>query len=150
MTKQRDPMASPAQRNYLLATLALILSAVLLISCNSTNPNNGRVLASVAVTPATADGQSSPAGVVFTATGTFSLPPISAPLTFTAPYTGQFVVDNPTNPPTTIANIVATGTGTITVQCASGATGTVFVSASALANNGTSTLVSASGQLTCP
>jgi hypothetical protein len=129
---------------------ALVLIACLLNSCGSTNPNNGRVLTSISVTPTTADGQSNPNGVVFTATGTFSLPPLSVPLTFAAPYTGQFVVDNPTNPPATIANIVSTGTGTITVQCATGATGTVFITASALANNSAGTVISGNAQLTCP
>jgi hypothetical protein len=135
-------------RRRLLAAFALTVFFAVVISCSSGNPNIGRVLTSVTVTPATADGESSPEGVVFTATGTFSLPPFSAPLTFAAPYGGTFTVDSPSG--TTIANIVSTGTGTITVQCVSGASGTVFVSASALANNGTATLVSASGQLTCP
>jgi hypothetical protein len=137
------------QRRPVVATLALISLAVIGISCgSSSNPNLGRVLTSVTVTPLTADGQSSPNGVVFTATGTFSLPPVNAVLTFAAPYSGQFVVDNPTG--TTIATAVSSGTGTVTVQCTAGATGNVFVTASALANNGTTTVVSGSGQLTCP
>lgn len=137
---------------YAIAALALLLLSALAISCGSSgDPNFGRVLTSVTVTPATADAQNSSTGqVVFTATGNFSLPPFSAPLTFAAPYSGQFAVENPTSPPSTIATIVATGTGTVTVQCAPGASGTVFVSASALANNGTTTLISGSGQLTCP
>ena len=138
--------ANPMRVRQLFALLALFSTAALLVSCGSSgNPNTGRVLISVAVTPATADGQSSPNGVVFTATGTFSLPPITAPLNFAAPYAGQFVIDN-----TSVATIVATGTGTITVQCVSGTSGTVFATAGALANNGTSTMVSGSGRLTCP
>jgi 2-methylaconitate cis-trans-isomerase PrpF len=133
---------------HVIGLLGPALLGVGLLSCGSSNPNIGRVLTSVTVTPASADGHSNPNGVVFTATGTFSLPPFSAPLTFAAPYSGQFVVDNPTG--TTIANITTTGTGTITVQCATGASGTVFVNASALANNGTSTLISGNAQLTCP
>ena len=86
--------------------------------------------------------------VVFTATGTFSLPPYSGPLTFVAPYVGQFVVDNPTG--TTMATVVANGNGTVTVQCAAGASGSVPVTASASANNGSTLVVSGSGQLTCP
>ena len=133
----------------LLATLALILLAPGLISCSSSKPNIGRVLTSIAVTPPTADAANSPNGqVVFAATGTFSLPPFTAPLTFTAPYAGQFVVDNPVG--TTIATVVATGAGTVAVQCASGASGSVYVTASAFANNGTQMVVSGSGQLTCP
>ena len=98
-----------------MAGLALLVIATSILSCGSSNPNVGRVLTSVSVTPESADGQSSPSGTVFTATGTFSLPPFSAALTFAAPYAGQFVVDNP--PGTTIATITATGTGTVTVQC---------------------------------
>ena len=139
-------------RDYLVAAFVLLLVlAAGAASCGSSgNPNIGRVLTSVTVTPPVADGHGNPNGVVFTAMGTFSLPPFSAPLTFAAPYAGQFAVDNPTNPPATIATIVATGTGTVTVQCAAGASGTVFINASALANNGTTTLISGSGQFTCP
>ncbi len=129
----------------------LLALAALLSSCSSSNPNVGRVLYSIAVTPATADAQTFPNGqVVFTATGSYSLAPSPAPLTFTAPYAGQFIVANPTNPPETIATIVATGNSTITVQCASGASGTVPVVATASANNLAGTVVSGSAQLTCP
>jgi hypothetical protein len=86
--------------------------------------------------------------VVFTATGTFSLPPTPSPVSFVAPYSGQFSVDNPTSG--TIATVVASGPGTVTVQCAAGAAGTVNVVASASANNSTNTIISGSGQLTCP
>ncbi len=135
-------------RRSLLTSFALI-GAACLISCATSNPNIGRVLLSISVTPATADAQTYSNGqVVFTATGTFSLPPTPAPVTFTAPYSGQFVVDNPTSG--AIANVISTGTGTLTVQCVAGASGTVGVAASALANNGTSTLISGNAQLTCP
>jgi len=101
------------------------------------------------VTPKTADAQNSPNGqVVFTATGTFSLPPYSGLLTFAAPYSGQFVVDNPTN--TNIATVVSSGTGTVTVQCSTGASGRVYITATSSANNGSTITVSGSGQLTCP
>jgi hypothetical protein len=135
-------------RNSLL-WFAPILLAPGLISCGSSNPNIGRVLTSIAITPQKADALNSASGqVVFTATGTFSLPPLTAPLNFTPPYAGQFVVNNPAG--TIIAAVVATGTGTITVQCASGAAGTVFVTASAFANNGTPSVITGSAQLTCP
>jgi hypothetical protein len=147
-TRRGDFISLQLYFRFLAAVLALIVLAAGMISCASNNPNLGRVLTSVSVTPEFADGQSSPDGTVFTATGTFSLPPINAPLTFAAPYGGQFVVDNPTG--STIATIIATGTGTVTVQCVSGATGSVFVSASAAANNDTPTVVSADAQLTCP
>jgi hypothetical protein len=142
------PMPS---RRWLLAIFVVILLASALISCGSSNPNIGRVLTSIAVTPQTADARNFSHGqVVFTATGTFSLPPFTSPLTFTAPYSGQFIVDNPSN--TTIATVVSTGTptGTVTVQCAAATSGSVSVSATASANNGSTLVVSGSGQLTCP
>ena len=126
-------------RHWLLASCVLILLAAGLISCGSSNQSIGRVLTSIVVTPQTADAESSPIGqVVFTATGTFSLPP----------YSGQFVVNNPTN--ATIATVVSNGTGTVTVQCAPTASGSVYVTATASANNGSTLVVSGSGQLTCP
>jgi len=137
------------------STITIAVSTLLLVvlgmtSCGSSaNPNLGRVLTGITVTPATADAQSFANGqVVFTATGTFSLPPTPAPVPFLAPYAGQFVVDNPSN--STIATVVGQGNGTVTVQCAAGAAGTVFVVASASANNGSTIVVSGSGQLTCP
>jgi len=138
----------PLRLSSLSALLLMFLSAGL-TCCGSSNQTIGRVLTSIAVTPQSADAQSSPNGqVVFTATGTFSLPPYTGPLTFVAPYAGQFVVNNPTG--TTIATEVSSGTGTVTVQCAAGASGTVAVTASASANNGSTLVVSGSGQLTCP
>jgi len=119
------------------------------MSCASVNPNSGRVLTAINVTPTTADASQFPNGqVTFTATGQFSLPPLSGPVTFTAPYTGQFIVANPTNQ--TIANIVSTGTGTVTVQCVAGASASVDVVATAAANNGTQTTVTAQARLGCP
>jgi hypothetical protein len=136
-------------RHSLLAYAVLLLLAAGLISCGSSNQTIGRVLTSIAVTPQTADAQSSPNGqVVFAATGTFSLPPYTGPLTFVAPYAGQFVVNNPTN--ATIATVVSSGAGTVTVQCASGGSGSVAVTATASANNGSTLVVSGSGQLTGP
>ena len=134
---------------YACVVFVLIALACILSSCSSSNPNMGRVLTSIAVQPTAADAQHFTNGqVVFTATGTFSLPPFSAPLTFTAPYAGSFTVDNPSG--NTIANIVSTSTGAITVQCVSGVSGIVFISATANANNNMGTVVSGSGELTCP
>jgi hypothetical protein len=134
---------------HTIALFAAALIAACATSCATSNPNTDRVLTSISVTPATADAQQFPNGqVTFTATGAFSLPPLSGPVSFAAPYTGYFVVDPPNNQ--TIANVVSTGNGTITVQCVSGASGTVEVVAAASANNGTSTTVSANAQLTCP
>jgi hypothetical protein len=135
-------------RRSLLALFALIAVAACLISCSTANPNIGRVLTSISVTPATADAKNSNGQVVFTATGTFSLPPSPAPVIFTAPYSGQFVVDNPVMG--AVANVIATGTGTVTVQCVAGESGTVAVTANASANNGSSQVVSGSAELTCP
>ena len=127
----------------------LLAIAFAAISCSSGNPDIGRVLLSISVTPATTDAQTYPNGqVVFTATGTFSLPPTPAPVTFAAPYAGEFVVNNPAN--STIANVVSNGAGTITVQCVSGAVGTVPVVATAAANNAMGAVISGSAQLTCP
>jgi hypothetical protein len=136
-------------RHPVLLSLVLTLSALALVSCSSTNPNTDRALISITVAPETADAQNYPNGqVVFTATGVFNTSPLTGPVISGPPYSGQFTVDNPAQ--TTIATIVATGTSSVTVQCAAGASGTVGVVISAFANNGTSTTVSASGQLTCP
>jgi hypothetical protein len=136
-------------RRPVLLLFPIALLALPLISCNSVNPNSGRVLTAITVTPTAADAVNSPNGqVTFTATGQFSLPPLSGPVTFQSPYSGSFSVANPLNQ--TIANVVATGTGTVTVQCVSNVTGSVEVVASASANNGTQTIVTGQGMLTCP
>jgi hypothetical protein len=151
-TKDRWSDLNELMDRRVIISLALLGAiAVLVSSCSSSNPNIGRVLYSISVTPATADAQNFPGGqVLFTATGSYSLAPTPAPLTFAAPYAGEFVVSNPTNPPATIATVVTTGNSTVTVQCASGAAGTVAVVASASANNGTDTVITGSGELTCP
>ena len=136
-------------RNLFAGLAAITFAAVALVSCPSSNPNASRVLISIAVTPTTANAATYPNGqVIFTATGTFSLPPIIAPLSFTAPYTGSFEVENPGSQ--TIATIIATGTGTITVQCAPRAAGNVNITASAASNNQSGTVVTGNAQLTCP
>lgn len=139
-------------RRVILVFNALLIGfAALLSSCSSNNPNIGRVLYSISVTPATADAQNFPNGqVVFTASGSYSVAPSPGPLISTAPYNGQFVVANPTNPPATIATVVSMGNSTVTVQCASGESGTAAVVATANANNGTNTVITGSAQLTCP
>lgn len=141
-------MRGPSRWSLAIATITL---GVMLTSCASNPPDQGRLLLSISVTPATADAAAYPSGqVTFTATGTFSVAPTPAPLPSTPPYTGQFIVSNPTNPPLTIANIIATGHSTVTAQCVSGVTGTVPIIASASANNGTQILITGSAQLTCP
>ena len=125
------------------------LIALPLISCNSVNPNSGRILTAITVTPTAANAVNYPNGqVTFTSTGRFSLPPLSGPVTFESPYSGSFSVANPSNQ--TIANVVATGTGTVTVQCVANGSASVEVVASASANNGTQTVVTGQGTLTCP
>ena len=135
-------------RRPVLAILGIALASPH-VACNSVNPNSGRVLTAIAVSPTNADAVNYANGqVTFTATGQFSLPPLSGPVIFQSPYSGSFSVANPSNQ--TVANIVATGPGTVTVQCVSNVTGSVEVIASAAANNGTQTVVTAQGTLTCP
>ena len=136
------------RRPSLLAFLIPLL-ALLVISYNSVNPNSDRVLTAITVAPTAADAVNSPNGqVTFTATGQFSLPPLSGPVTFQSPYSGSFSVANPYNQ--TIANVAANGTGTVIVQCVSNVTGSVEIIASASANDGTQTVVTGQGTLTCP
>jgi len=134
-------------RFLLICTVAFL--GFTLASCASSNPNSFRVLTAITVTPTKADASTYLNGqVTFTATGQFNIPPLTGPVTFTAPYNGQFIVANPSNQ--TVANIVSTGTGTVTVQCVSGVSASVDVVATASANNGTATTVTAQGQITCP
>jgi len=134
------------RRPSLLATLGLAFIAVVMISCATPNPNFGRILTSIVVT---ADPQKSQNGQVFTATGTFSQAPFSAPVPSTPPYSGKFFVDT-TATNQVIATIVTSGSGTATVQCISGMSGTVNVGDVASANNGTPTTVTGLAQITCP
>ena len=132
-----------------LAIFAVLFLSSALISCASSNPNSFRVLTAITVTPSSADASTYPNGqVTFAATGQFNLPPLSGPVTFTPPYSGEFIVDNPSNQ--TVANITSTGNGTVTVQCVDGVSASVDVVATASANNLTGTIVNAQGQLICP
>ncbi len=137
------------RRTPLFPALGPVLLAIAMTSCGATIPNAGRVLLSIVVTPAYADAKDFQGQVVFTATGTFSVAPSPALVTFAIPYTGGFVVA-PNASDQVIASVVATGTATATVQCVAGMSGTVEVGATALANNGTSTTVSGAAQITCP
>ena len=138
------------RRHPLLAALGPVLLAIAMTSCGSPSiPNAGRVLLAITVTPAAADAQQFGGQVVFTANGTFSVAPSPAPVTFVAPYTGGFAVA-PNSSNQAIATIVATGSGTATVQCLASMSGTVEVGATASANNGTSITVSGIAQITCP
>ena len=137
-------------RNWrLTAAIILPVLAGALLSCGNTNSNTYRALIAVSIAPEIADAQSYPNGqVVFTATGTFNVSPLTGPVPSTKPYNAQFGVANPV--PNTIATIVSTGPSSVTVECAAGASGTVTVFDSASANNGTSTLVTGQSLLTCP
>jgi hypothetical protein len=148
MLPMKVTIVSRAHRRHpLLAALGLALIAFLMISCATPNPNFGRILLSISVTP---DSQKSQNGqVVFTATGTFNQAPFSALVPSTPPYSGKFFVDT-TATNQVIATIVSSGSGTATVQCISGMSGTVEVGNIASANNGTSTTVTGLAQITCP
>lgn len=105
-----------------------------------------RVLLAISVTPVTADAQNYSNGQVqFVASGTFSQSPSPGPLTFTPPYTGDFTVSD-----SSIANIVSTGTASVTVECDAGASGSVNIVATASSNGGPVTNVVGKAQLTCP
>lgn len=132
------------RRHPVLAALGLAFLAVGMISCGSSDPNFDRILLSIAVTPATANGQA-----VYTANGTFNQSPFSVPVPSTPPYSGTFFVDTtPANQ--VIATIVSQKNGAANVQCVAGMSGTVSVGAIASANNGTSTTVSGFAQIKCP
>jgi hypothetical protein len=144
-------LGKPIVSRQLSVIVAVSLTALAgcLLSCATGNPNLARILTSITVTPATANAEDFPNGqVVFTAAGTFNVSPTPAPVSSNPPYAGQFVVDNPVTGP--IANVIATGNGTATVQCVAGTTGTVDITMSAFANNGTSIIVTGSAALTCP
>jgi hypothetical protein len=138
------------RRHPLLAALGLALIAVLMISCATPNPNFGRVLLSISVTPATADAQTFPNGeVLYSAKGTFNQEPFTVLVPSTPPYSVQFNVGT-TITNQVIATVVTQKLGTAAVQCVTGMSGTVSVGATALANNGTSTTVTGLAQITCP
>ena len=57
---------------------ALILMAAVVAGCGGSVMNNGRMLQTLTVTPASADAQSFPGGKVqFTVTGTFNMAPVT-------------------------------------------------------------------------
>src|SRR5260370_23720030 len=141
-------VSMPDRKNVM--TIFFIVTMIFqTVGCGTSSST--RVLQLIAVTPSTADAQSfSSSQVQFTATGTFSKSPSPAPVTFVAPYSGSWVVSDPT-----IATLVGTGTGTATFQCVAGASGTVTITAAASTNaatgtGATSTMVQGTASLTCP
>jgi len=130
--------------------MALMLLAVAGCGANSNMMdqmmNSNRVLQSMTVAPATADGQNFMNGqVAFTAMGTFSKPPSPAMVNFMAPFSGGWSVSNQN-----IATIDQNGMA----QCVHEAVGTVMVTAQASSNaagpGAMSTAVTATATLTCP
>jgi len=128
----------------------LVLAAAVTLACGS---SASRTLQSVSITPASADAQNYPRGLVqFTATGTYAAPP--SPVTpLTATWGACDLSGNITSQVSVSANGVA--------QCASGAVGTYKVWAFDFNATGPTCLVeSACGQgcgrvtgtaqLTCP
>jgi hypothetical protein len=114
-------------------------------ACGSSSTQN-RVLTSMSVSPANADASNFANGQVqFTATGTFTMPPSPAPVTFTAPYSGSWLSSD-----SNIATISQQGLA----QCVSGASGSVTINAVASSNSahGTqmSTAVQGTATLNCP
>jgi hypothetical protein len=136
-------------RTKVMTVLFIVALVFQTVGCGTSNSN--RVLQSMAVTPRTADAQSAPNGQVqFTATGTFSKAPSPSPVTFVAPYSGSWLISDPS-----IATLVGTGTGTATFQCVAGASGVVTITAIASTNaatgtGATSTMVKGTASLTCP
>jgi len=133
--------------NYLFK-MGLLAVLFTIIGCNAMNPNmmnSNRMLMSMTVAPAMANGGNSMNGQVqFTATGNFSRPPSPAPVTFMAPFSGGWSVSN-----MDIATINQNGMA----QCMH--TGMVTVTAQASSNSTSmpgamSTAVTATATLTCP
>jgi len=77
-------------------SVVLILTAAIVAGCGGSTMNNGRMLQSLTVTPASADAQNFPGGKVqFTATGTFNM----APTTVMSPPV-IWSIQNPSGMPT--------------------------------------------------
>jgi hypothetical protein len=132
-----------------LLTICIVTTLIFQTLGCGTSSSSNRVLQSIAVTPATADAQNSNGQVQFTATGTFSKAPLSAPVTFAAPYSGSWLADP------AMATLVGTGTGFATFSCVGGASGVVTITATASTNaatgtGATATTVSGTASLTCP
>ena len=135
-------------RTLFLFSPALVLSLLALAGCGAMNTdmmNSNRMLMSMTVAPAAANGMNFAMGQVqFTAMGTFSRPPSPAQVTFMAPFSGGWSVSD-----MNIATINQNGMA----QCMH--TGMVTVTAQASTNSTSmpgamSTAVSATATLTCP
>jgi len=137
----------------MLSLLALVAASAVVLSCGSNSSSTHR-LQSITLSPASADAQNLPSGMVqFTATGEYNSPPlIVTPLPATWGVCYQF---QPTN------EISVTNNGL--AHCASGAVGTYTVWASdpmdlppgtyacpAETACGGGCTITATAQLTCP
>ena len=135
-------------RTLFLFSPLLTLSLLALAGCGANNNmmmNQDRMLMSMTVAPAAANGMNFAMGQVqFTAMGTFSRPPSPAQVTFMAPFSGGWSVSD-----MNIATINQNGMA----QCMH--TGTVTVAAQASTNSTSrpgamSTAITATATLTCP
>ena len=138
----------------ILSLLVLVAASVFALSCGRSSSSSHR-LQSITLTPATADAQDFPNGMVqFTATGQYDTPPMAVtPLSATwGVCASQF---QPTN------EVSVTNTGV--AHCASGAVGTYtvwandpadlppgFYTCTAETACGGGCVIQASAQLTCP
>lgn len=107
-----------------LFSLGVFLAACFILSCGANqNTANQNRLASITLTPTTADAETFPDGQVqFTATGDYVNPPkVVTPLSATWLTCSNVPSGQPT--PTTEVSVTQTGVA----QCASGATGTYMV-----------------------
>ena len=143
----RRKLVLPA--TFLLGNILLALHAT---GCGTSNTAN-RVLLSVTVAPATADAQNFTNGQVqFTATGTFSRPPspASVPVPFVAPYSGTWLISDPT-----IATISQSGVAQCQIGSSGMVTATAEVSSNSCGGSSTpnacmSTAVQGTAKLICP
>ena len=139
-------------RSRVCASTTLILLAAGIAACGGSVMNNGRMLQSLTVTPASADAQNFPGGKVqFSATGTFNMAPVTVDSQAVLWSIGNpFASPSPTMPQ---ASVSTTGLA----QC-NGFVGTTLVEATAptepeipLQGMTPSTpAVSASATLVCP
>jgi hypothetical protein len=148
-----DVMAkSPALVLHTSLLLILIFFVLGIAGCGGTTTSSSRRLQSITVTPASADAQASPGGKVqFTATGTFSM----APMTVMSPAVLWSIGSPFSSPPPTMpaASIDSTGLA----QC-NGFVGRVIVEATAptepeiplLGMTSMTSTVSGMAQLICP
>jgi hypothetical protein len=147
-------LVGPHRLENYFVKMGLLAVLFTIIGCNAMNPNmmnSNRMLMSMTVAPAMANGGNSMNGQVqFSATGTFSQPPSPAPVTFIAPFSGGWSVSNmdiATINQNGMAQCMHTGMVTVTAQASSNSTSMP----GAMSSMGSmSTVVTANATLTCP